>query len=565
MAFQARRQRQVSTSRAQLAPTATAQSSLAPSLFTPDTEEWVVFSPSAVAGSSEVASILTASSPVNERHFTDFPTASDDELELEVEEEEEAEEDEEVESSCALTETDSLQPFRDGVHAPILLPTHNGLGMFQSTTTSRSFEESLRLAAQGGPTDTHSRIQKWRLEQGSVFMDEIEKATRRRRESLSRRSTGGASQLKLVKSAGEEEEAIIASLANLATPEDELSQNPLATRSVRETQGAHETLGSVDEPQTDEELEQEKEDRENETFWTRITRTFIRDIIGIDDRLLEVILGETLPNTPTQAGTSNNIPAPEDRILSRIAKELGELVHLYTHPADSPPAFTAAAVANRTDIEDGTDAKTPIAAGEQTKQSQRPSHQRTISTPCQTPSSGIHFLPTLPAAEFNLLEENPAGTSGTHSTTPSTRRQDYWEQDLDVRLVFSFLKSKFNGLHRSRSSTSVNTIATANTVHTASTTITAAAAAVSTPVHLQHPLIDRRRHPGSLRTGPVEARVDSPQVTGGYFSNPGSCARSERTRSGRASTRRGGYYWEVASSVSGKTGSCAGVGMWAAI
>ncbi|CCX33478.1 hypothetical protein FPQ18DRAFT_98005 [Pyronema domesticum] len=564
MAFQARRQRQVSTSRAQLAPTATAQSSLAPSLFTPDTEEWVVFSPSAVAGSSEVASILTASSPVNERHFTDFPTASDDELELEVEEEE-AEEDEEVESSCALTETDSLQPFRDGVHAPILLPTHNGLGMFQSTTTSRSFEESLRLAAQGGPTDTHSRIQKWRMEQGSVLMDEIEKATRRRRESLSRRSAGGTSQLKLVKSAGEEEEAIIASLANLATPEDELIRDPLATRSVRETQG---TLGSEDEPQTDEELEQEKEDRENETFWTRITRTFIRDIIGIDDRLLEVILGETLPNTPTQAGTSNNIPASEDRILSRIAKELGELVHLYTHPADSPPAFTAAAVANRNDIEDGAGAKTPIAAGEQTKQSQRPSHQRTISTTSQTASSGIHFLPTLPSAEFNLLDENPTGSSGTHSgthsTTPSTRRQDYWEQDLDMRLVFSFLKSKFNGLHRSGSSTSVNTAHTTSTTNTTATA-TAAAAAVSTPVHLQHPLIDRRRHPGSLRTGPVEARVDSPQVTGGYFSNPGSCARSERTRSGRASTRRGGYYWEVASSVSGKTGSCAGVGMWAAI
>jgi len=88
----------------------------------------------------------------------------------------------------------------------------------------------------------------------------------------------------------------------------------------------------------------------------RITRKVIRDLIGIDDSLLSVIFGESLPSTEDDEPISareyaSNIEAlsqeldsvPEDhpiwqsKVLQRIAHELGILVNqLCEHPG----AFT---------------------------------------------------------------------------------------------------------------------------------------------------------------------------------------------------------------------------------
>src|SRR2546421_4382168 len=160
------------------------------------------------------------------------------------------------------------------------------------------------------------RIEKWRMEHSQVFLEEIEKQTRRRVRTESARSESH----RTVKSAGKE---------------------------VSRTH-SH----SFDQSEC---VQAEEDNGESEPFWRRITRKFIRDVIGIDEPMLSVILGESLPPEayePTASKSAlytipEHIPEqtvkdPEsyfeddswrDRLLQRIARELGELVNqLSPHP-----------------------------------------------------------------------------------------------------------------------------------------------------------------------------------------------------------------------------------------
>ena len=97
-----------------------------------------------------------------------------------------------------------------------------------------------------------------------------------------------------------------------------------------------------------------EEPEENESFWNRITRRVIRDLMGIDDDLLSLIFGESLPedddlsttppaNQPLDAAksiiASNQYDQSswEYRLLERISRELGILVNQIS---DHPGAFS---------------------------------------------------------------------------------------------------------------------------------------------------------------------------------------------------------------------------------
>ncbi len=158
------------------------------------------------------------------------------------------------------------------------------------------------------------RIEKWRLEQSQALIDEVERETRRRlrrgsRQSIVPRDTG-ICPLRMY-------------LGSTPKQSDYLSQ-PL------------------------------EEPEESEPFWRRFTRRFIQDVIGIDEPLLSVIFGESLPdeafrNRPSSSHVLPTIPEAaseardiddstwRDKLLQRIAGELGVFVHqLSPHPG----AFT---------------------------------------------------------------------------------------------------------------------------------------------------------------------------------------------------------------------------------
>ena len=534
-----------------------------------DADEWVVFSPSSVGGAtaavtgthalsqaSDLLSVGSACSPrVIRRGFSGGFTDLEDEVEFEEEEEEEDEEDEEDESYD--TETDSLRPFRDlGNEGPVMLPMHDGLGTFPSSSGVvsglRSLEESLRIVAEaaGGEStsdDINARIQKWREEQGQALLDEIQRASRRRTSLFSGSIRGG--DLK------DEDEASM-NIEGLETEVEEAEKctstsTPTQSNSGASTAAAH---GGAHE----------------ETLWRRITRRFIRDIMGIDDDLLQVIFGEALPEEATASFLAEGGrlgSEAEERMLNRIARELGVMVNQYTpHPASDGRAFSTIAgkVKSRDglsgDNDDGvkTPQPPPPPPAQQYQQEEptsipqpRPRSQSTASTssiphyqfaPTLPPLQQSPHHPTLWNIEESLQEEKAAKAE-------AAKRKEYWEQELGVRVFFSFLKSRF-----SSSSPSAPT----------STPSTESAAGIT------HPLIPRARvvYPrrrlvgggvgGGLRSGSTCASQSGTKAKTGKRSRNGGAGGG----GAGGSRSRGGFYWDVPRSVGSGTSSCVGTGVW---
>ncbi|PUU79440.1 hypothetical protein B9Z19DRAFT_1064252 [Tuber borchii] len=529
-----------------------------------DPDEWVVFSPSSVGGTtaavtgthalsqaSDLLSVGSARSPrVIRRGFSGSFTDLEDEVEFEEEEEEEEEE------SCD-TETDSLQPFRDlGNEGPVMLPMHDGLGTFPSSSGVisglKSFEESLRIVAKaagkGTSDDINARIQKWREEQQKALLDEIQSASRRRTSLFSGSIRGG--ELK------DEDEASM-NIEGLETEVKEVEKRTSTSTPTQSNSGASTapTHG----------------DTHEETLWRRITRRFIRDIMGIDDDLLQVLFGEALPEEATvsflaEGGRLGS--EAEERLLNRIARELGVMVNQYTpHPASDGRAFSTIAGKVKSqdglsdDNDDGVKTPQPPPPAQQYQQEEptsipqlRPRSQSTAST-----SSIPHyqFAPTLPPLQQSphhptlwnieeLLQEEKAAKA------EAAKRKEYWEQELGVQVFFSFLKSRFY----SSSSPSAP----------ASTASTESAAGIMHPLIPRARVVYPRRRPvgggagGGLRSGNTCASQS------GTKAKTGKRSRNGGVGGGAGSSRsRGRFYWDVSSSVGSGTSSCVGTGVWGPI
>jgi len=525
-----------------------------------DPDEWVVFSPSSVGGTtaavtgthalsqaSDLLSVGSVRSPrVIRRGFSGGFTDLEDEVEFEEEEEEE-------EESCD-TETDSLQPFRDlGNEGPVMLPMHDGLGTFPSSSGVisglKSLEESLRMVAEaagkGTSSDINVRIQKWREEQQQALLDEIQSASRRRTSLFSGSIRGG--ELK------DEDEASM-NIEGLEAEVKEVEKRTSKSAPTQSNSGASTATNG---------------DAHEETLWRRITRRFIRDIMGIDDDLLQVLFGEALPEEATASFLAEGGrlgSEAEERLLNRIARELGVMVNQYTpHPASDGRAFST--IAGKVESQDGladdnddgvkTPQRPPPAQQYQQEEptsipQPRPRSQSTAST-----SSIPHyqFAPTLPPLQQSphhptlwnieeLLQEEKAAKA------EAAKRKEYWEQELGVRVFFSFLKSRFYPSSSSSAPTS-----------TASTESAAG---------IMHPLIPRarvvypRRRPvgggvgGGLRSGSTCASQSGTKAKAGKRSRNGGVGGG-----GAGSSRsRGGFYWDVSSSVGSGTSSCVGAGVW---
>ncbi|TVY31243.1 hypothetical protein LOCC1_G008976, partial [Lachnellula occidentalis] len=453
-----------------------------------DSQEWILFSPASITAS-------TARTRTQASEFDSLDTAAGYDVDLNssssqaVDEEDEEEEQEEGTEDGELDSLDShLHEFRTepsvyrGETSGTVLPTHDGLGSFRVNRTSMgpevqehlySFERynprrikrrraSVEVAeeeVEAAESERTRRVERWRMEQSRLLVDEIQKETRRRKMSIN--SARRAISVSAV----------------------ERQQEDVASMSVVED--------AVDEG-------------DGETFWSRITRRVIRDLMGVDDELLSIIFGETLPKdddlstTPLANDPRGLIPATQSehagweyRLLERVARELGILVNQLS---DHPGAFSTYLKTQQTPL--------PYAGLPMIPESSRdpaPAPPQPLSTSTQLLNAEFH--PTLPVP---IPISTSLATEGFEEATPRQAcpiTREEWERDLDIRMVFRYLRTRFSTSpstsptsHHAPTHPNIPSLSSPNftTSHlaTASTADTAARAA---RVRQHHPLVTGTR------------------------------------------------------------------------
>ena len=499
-------------------------------------QEWVLFSPSQDDSTTRTYTSVTQRTAGLSRlsDIDSFDTAvRSGRLESSIVEDE-GPEDKELDSL-----DDGLHAFREPSLYRIpssqspggVLPTHDGLGTFPAS--SPPVQEQLWQHEQYNPKrkyeghhrrrssvqrrldtieelesqvsdEKRMRIEKWRMEQSQVLLEEIQKQTRRRARTESGR--------------------------------------PEARSTVKEiSRTISKSFDHFEEP------EAEKENGESEPFWRRITRKFIRDVIGIDEPMLSVILGESLPpeayELPPSKSALYTIPEQianesqsafeddgwRDRLLQRIARELGELVNqLSPHPG----AFSTYLSVLNTDEYAGIpttppEPKMPSEMMDQVKLSKVSSFTPTFSPTMQEPSH---------AASWGLDEDAIPSTSSSVAAAGQERlrqEREYWERELDIKMIFRFLKDKFSSGSSAKQSAPPFP----------SSTPAQESAKRAAIIRQHHPLV-ARAHQSSARL-----RRDSRTLA----RRASSCASESAKSSRRASMVRSGgssrNYWDIGGSV----------------
>lgn len=439
-------------------------------------------------------------------------------------------------------------------HTRPVLPGHDGFGSFrvEAEGVTADIQEQLYAFEQFNPrrikrrresyertqqlfeeeeevreVDRNRRIEEWRLEQSHLLLEEIRKETRRRRQS----------------------EASISKLR--------------AEKNVAEEVA---TMSTVDEGGTDDNFLGNGSWHDQDIqpgLWSQFGRKVVRDLMGIDERLLSILFGEILPDdedlssTPKASDMRCNpaaAPAVESessyespwqvQLLERVARELGSLVnHLSSHPG----AFSSYKQMQHMPI---PYAGLPVIP-EMTGDNNGLFNQK----PDDNLSSVIQFQPTVPhqtqpvdipgAQSHSILVDSAHTIFGEPNHPTHAFTQQEWEQDLDIRLVFRYLRSRFT------SGRSASTPFTTGTSHLA-TSSTQDAAAKAARVRQHHPLVSHAHQ----RPRPVERRsfkVATPGSPVGLRHASGSCASQSTRRSARRSSissrHSSRHFWDIGGSI----------------
>jgi hypothetical protein len=432
------------------------------------------------------------------------------------------------------------QPTPSATQAMTVLPAHDGLGSFHLDNSGmgrdvqeqiyaferfnprriRRRRESLELGhleltgAESEEAQKILRIEAWRMEQSRALLEEVQKETRRRRRS---HASSGSQTVATEKGT---EKAV--------------------------------TMSATDDSQLNMDLDwhddAESEGPESRGFWAALTRKVIQDLIGIDDKLLSVFFGEALPEDDDMSITPRGSPSDgspleamtestwQAQVIERVARELGLLVNHISH---HPGAFSTYMRMQQSTL---PYAGLPVI------------HESMLDgTAAQRADSSMsavipEFKPTInaqPPTENNVRFETPAdiamsaaqdvpSISQVRNNTTFTKEE--WEQDLDIKLVFRYLRSRFT----SRSSNS-NTFATGTSHLAASSTQDNAAKAARVRQH--HPLVARTR-PVERRT--FKATTPSSPVA---LRHASSCASQSTRRSARRSSCSSRHYWDIGGSL----------------
>jgi hypothetical protein len=547
-------------------------------------EEWVLFSPTAPSTTARTHTTSTERTPrtAGLSRFSEFGSLDTA-----------AQSDQEGDHGSFLGTEEELDSLDDGLHAfhepsdygapagrllqsgETVLPTHDGLGEFQPDATMQEhmwqFERPRRRAARRRSSvqrhfttldaaddgnqehDRRQRIEQWRLEQSKALLEEIEKETRRRR----RMSTFSAARSQVD-----------------STRQDTTSKVPSSAPPIAVAQSVSSDEGT-----------------ENMSLWQRITRRVIRDLIGLDEDTLSVIFGESLPeeaHTPTpgspvefsvdkalqDAGIDPSTLSEDDwqtRLLERVAQELGTLVHqLSEHPGAFSTYQRTQSAPEYAGLTSTTFNPTPTT---DLNLSRPVSSQPTTDSP-----ASAHFAPTFQQtphtySEASLwgIEEEPAEADPLDSfrAPPATtaniaedlvREREYWERELDVKMIFSFLVKRFTS-RRSSISSPTRRAASAPSLSAIGTDEGVDSARRAAIIRQHHPLVSGttgRGLPTSSSSQPRETkRKDATYRT--YY-NPSaslrhqklrsnsSCA-SQSTKKSKRSSNSARNYWDLGGSV----------------
>jgi len=535
--------------------------------------EWVLFSPHASSG-AETATISTAHTARTLGHsaLSELDSLQTRASRHVAEENGLDEED----------ETEDLDSLDDGLHAfgvpdrPLqdsdtVLPVHDGLGSFalqeqlwqherynpnrrrrpsgarrlsssphmrRSTNVGAIVEEDSNREAEQEMWRMR-RIEEWRLEQSKAILEEIEKETRRMRRTTSRPETNHS-------------------------PETMSEEGPAANFPHTQSAPAHSQQPAP----------------ADEGFWTRFTRRVIQDLIGIDDATLCYIFGEDvveedtqLSSTPRQSDILASLPQRnelelartdstwEARLIARIAKELGMLVGQLT---EHPGAFSA-----YQEIQEEHISYAGLTSSV-SRQASSPSFVQASMHGTTLPSNSSPFSPDFEptmrrhepvagadfsASQWGVEDPSPAPSHPQHD-------REHWERELDVKMVFNFIRNRL--LRRRTASPSAHRPSTATAQARSYTTNThppherpATASSPTNParaalIRAHHPLISSPRasaHRSQRRPLSPVVSLQQPLATvlGRRVLSESSCASqsSKRTRTS-ASVSRSTNYWDWA-------------------
>ncbi|KAK1756825.1 hypothetical protein QBC47DRAFT_170176 [Echria macrotheca] len=441
------------------------------------------------------------------------------------------------------------------LHAAPVFPVHDGLGSFRLDGAGTSAEAQERLYAfeQFNPNsvrrrkesfdltgleleteeaqeiERNRRIEAWRLEQSQLLLEDI------RRETKKRRQSEASSQKKAVgRGVGE---------GRARSAVDEAADDAHLSGTDWHEQDASEPTAT------------------GRGLWSRITRKVICDVMGIDDRLLAILFGEALPDeeslssTPKASALNSSNPALghveseslsdstwQLHMLERIAKELGQFIHrMSAHPG----AFSTYSRMQQMPL--------PYAGLPVIPESTAADPSEEIQKLDGSIPSMPRFHPTAPRP-LKHQGGRPASTIATPSTvdaipgdTPQSFTQQEWEQDLDIRLVFRYLRSRFG------SSRPSSPPFASGTSHLA-TSSTQEHAAKAARVRQHHPLVSHSH--AHHRPRPAERRtfkVTTPSSPVVLRHHGGSCASQSTRRSGRrgsvSSRHSSRHYWDIGGSI----------------
>ncbi|KAJ5788725.1 hypothetical protein N7457_003715 [Penicillium paradoxum] len=422
-----------------------------------DTAQWVLFSPTAHTQSTSTDRTRTiGASRLSDfgsfaatRSLTGVADEADDENALDDQLDEDGTELDSLDDGLHAFRAPELAPYspiRFDQGQPAILPAHDGLGSFQASSQAvqdqlwrheqynprrPSYSQHRRNSSVQRHLDTveeseanvererWQRIEDWRMDQSRALLHEIERETRQHR--LSQVSRSGVPH-----SADNIAQASISEVLSNET-------NPPGN-------------GSEDE----------------DTFWRRITRKVIRDLIGIDDSLLSVILGESLPLDAQTRHQEEPLdmetvlarePEPDygdssmwqTKVLQKIAHELGILVHqLCEHPG----AFTS--YYQMTQDISAEYAGMPLDRLAESSVSLKPTESIAPPSTDATGESMLspHFIPTLNdlnrehEAQWGIEDEDPKPSDSITESTRLQHESEYWERGLDVMMVFRYLRNR---------------------------------------------------------------------------------------------------------------------------
>ncbi|KAI7142331.1 hypothetical protein KC352_g29294 [Hortaea werneckii] len=343
---------------------------------------------------------------------------------------------------------------------------------------------------------------------------------------------------------------------------------------------------------------QEQVPQPTESWWQRITKRVIQDLIGLDENTLSVIFGEQLPEdpspTPTPQSPISSFAARhesrvtfrdneyhwETRFLERIARELGVLIHqLAEHDGRAFSTYQSI-------LEVPEYAGLPPMYEQQAQQQKQPSlrsQRRRKSAepgPESAPSDAL-FTPTLPQTTVSPGEKPDTSLWGIEEEpvdqdVSALQERAYWERDIDVNMIFSYLRRRFSSSHTAAASQPEPTGPLPASWATTNSGPTTAAALGTSPESFRRAELIRQQHPLVSRAATATASASADRTTTSpsmrrdsllrrhqiqqlHHKRAGSssCASQSTKRSRRSRSTSSRNYWDLGGSV-GSLGSAGG-------